>query len=565
MNILAGMHILEKSSSGQIKEEQLRQEQAIETSRNSGENPKSRGSIPVEPEYFDFLRDDRSLFYDFLPVGYVTLDDKGIIKTANVTASEMLGIDEQDFLNTEFLNFVYERDQQNIGFDRKTISNYRGCFVDIRLQRKHDLFWVRVHISHDENLGFYGRRIRLILSDINELKQLEQENIKFKLELDKKQKMETVGFLSSGIAHDFNNILHPMICSLEMIMDDMDPDEKFRKTIENILAGANRAGSLVGQILRFSHRVGNDSGPVRMQPIIQEVLKLTRSTLPANIKIIRTIDDDCGPVMVDPTQIHQIAMNLITNAFHAMGHDDGVLYVTLKEIAVHGDAPGEMDLQSGVYACLSIADTGDGIEDSIRNRIFESYFTTKEKGTGLGLSVISDIVKKYGGNICFSSETGKGSLFKVFIPLAKTPSDISDSRQRQKKDLFGCESILFIDDEPFVVTVQQEILERYGYRISSFNSSIDALNDFKTRPGFYDIVVCDMAMPGMTGLTLASKIKEIRSDIPFIICTGFSEKINKDNFLDKGVDGFLMKPAIKEEFLQLIRQLLDNRKNPCLF
>lgn len=559
MNILAGMHILEKSPSGQKKTKYFRKEQAGEASKKQGKNVQPRGLIPVVPECFDFLRDDRSIFYDFLPVGYITLDEKGVVKTANLTAAEMFGVEKHHLINTEFLNFVHKQDKKILRFDKNTIDSLGTNSFDIRLKNKLDLFWVRVNISFDESLGFYGRQIRLILSDINEFKQIEQENIRFKLELQKKQKMETIGLLSSGIAHDFNNILHPMICSLEMLMEDTGQDAKQQKTIENVLAGANRAGSLVSQILSFSHQADNEICPVKIQPVIQEVLKLTRSTLPANIKIIRTIDNECGPVMVDPTQIHQIAMNLITNAFHAMGHDDGILYVKLKEVNVRGNAPGEMDLNPGVYACLSIADTGEGIDASIRNRIFESYFTTKEKGTGLGLSVISDIVKKYGGNICFSSEIGKGSLFRVYIPLAPEPLGTTHAAHRQKKDLCGCESILFIDDEPFVVSVQQEILERYGYKISAFNSSLDALNEFETRPGFYDIVVCDMAMPGMTGLKLAEKIKELRPDIPFIICTGFSEKINKDNYLDKGVDGFLMKPAIKEEFLQLIRHLLDNR------
>ena len=371
--------------------------------------------------------------------------------------------------------------------------------------------------------------------------------------------MEAIGVLSTGIVHDFNNILHPIIITLELLIEDAACDRKLQETLKNILTGANRAGNLVKQILSFSHQADIEVGSIKIQPIIREVLKLSRSTLPANIKIIRSIDKACGPVMADPTHIYQIAMNLITNAFHAMGHDDGILDVTLTEINVTRDTPGGLTLNSGTYVCLSVADTGKGIDSSIKNKIFEPYFSTKEKGTGLGLCVISNIVKNYDGDICFSSEPGKGSLFQIYIPRAFVPSDTGPVEKNKKKDLYGNESILFIDDDPHIVDVQQKTFERCGYNVTPFISSLDALNEFKARPGSFDIVICDMAMPVMAGLALAERIKQIRPDIPVIVCTGFSEQINKDNYQDMGIDGFLMKPFKKEESLELIRHLLDNR------
>ncbi|WP_300465540.1 response regulator, partial [Desulfobacula sp.] len=272
-------------------------------------------------------------------------------------------------------------------------------------------------------------------------------------------------------------------------------------------------------------------------------------------------DNECGPVMVDPNHIYQITMNLITNAFHAMGHDGGMLDVTLKEIAVTADSPCGLSLNPGSYACLSVADTGEGIDASIINKIFEPYFTTKENGTGtgIGLSVIAGIVKNYGGDIGFSSEPGKGSLFKVYIPSNSRPLDTTPFINGQKTDLHGCESILFVDDEPFIVDVQKEAFERYGYKVTPFVRSLDALNEFKAEPDIFDIVICDMTMPTMTGLTLALEIKKIRPDVPIIISTGFSEKINKDNYHEMGIDGFLMKPVKPDVSLKLIRHLLDNR------
>ncbi|WP_300456756.1 ATP-binding protein [Desulfobacula sp.] len=397
--------------------------------------------------------------------------------------------------------------------------------------------------------------------DINYLKNLEQENTRLKHKLQQTQKMEAIGELSSGIAHDFNNILQPIIGNLELLIEDTHDDRKLQNTLKNVLTGANRAGSLVKQILSFSHQSDFEVSSVKIQTIIREVLKLSRSTLPVTINIMQTIDNACGPVKADPTHIYQIAMNLITNAFHAMGQEGGTLDVTLEEIDVTGKAPGELILNPGPYVCLSVSDTGEGIDAAIRNKIFEPYFTTKKKGegTGLGLSVISGIIKGYGGEICCSSEPGKGSLFQVYFPRDHGSFNIRSLEEDKKKDLYGCESILFVDDDPFIVDVQKQTLERYGYVVTPFESSLGALNEFKARPGVFDIVICDMTMPTLTGLGLAIKIKEIRPDIPVIICTGFSEQINKNNYQDMGIDGFLMKPVNKEESLKLIRDLLNPR------
>ncbi|MCK5101122.1 MAG: response regulator, partial [Desulfobacteraceae bacterium] len=249
----------------------------------------------------------------------------------------------------------------------------------------------------------------------------------------------------------------------------------------------------------------------------------------------------------------------ITNAASAMEHDGGILYVALKEVLVTKDTKGELNLNPGAYVCLSVSDTGSGIDTSIINKIFDPYFTTKKTGTGLGLSVVSDIVKKYGGEISFTSKIGKGSLFQVFIPRCDVTFDIPQLRKDKQKDLYGSGSILFVDDDPYIVAVQKETFRRYGYSVTSFVSSLDALEAFKARPEIFDIVMCDMTMPDMTGLALAMEIKQIRPEIPVIVCTGHSEQINQDNYSDKGIDGFLMKPVQRDETLKLLHKLLDNR------
>ncbi len=498
-------------------------------------------------------------FFEFLPVGYVILDGKGKIKIANQAAADLLGIERSHLIHTDFIDSIHREDQKKIQLFTNHHSKPTYQYFDLRVKKKLPLFWIRVDILKDTLFNLSGRQTRIVFHDITELKQLEKENTELKLQLRQIQKMEAIGELSSGIAHDFNNILHPIIGNLEMLIEDSTEDRKLQKALKNILAGANRASSLVKQILNFTHKNDLAITPVRIQPIIREVLKLNRATLPATIKIIQTIDNGCGPVMADPTHVYQIAMNLITNAYHAMGNDGGILDVTLKEVEVAKDSPAKPDMKPGRYICLGVADTGMGIEDTIANKIFDPYFTTKKKGTGLGLSVIFSIVKNFGGNIDFMTEPGKGSLFQVYIPRARTPLEALQLSGDNQKKLHGCESILFVDDEPFNVRVQKKTFERHGYRVTSFINSLEALNEFKTRPDAFDIVICDMTMPDMTGLVLANKIKEIKPHLPVILYTGFSNQVNKDNYKDLGIDGFLMKPVKKEDALRLIRHLLDNR------
>lgn len=398
-----------------------------------------------------------------------------------------------------------------------------------------------------------------MLLNTSELKRVKHENIKLKQQLLQSQKMEAIGVLSSGIAHDFNNILHPIIGSLEILIEDTASKQKLQKALKNILKGANRASRLVKQILSFSYEEDFEIKPVKIQHLTREVLILSRSSLPATINIVQAISNDCGPIMADPTNIYQIAMNLITNAASAMELDGGILDVRLKEVKLTKKTTRELKLNPGTYVCLSVADTGTGIDICNTDKIFDPYFTTKKTGTGLGLSVVSDILKKLGGDIYFTSSIGKGSLFQAYFPRSYAPFDSTPSMDGKQKDLSGYGSILFVDDDPYIVDVQKETFQRYGYNVTTFVSSLDALNKFKAKPEIFDIVICDMTMPDMTGLTLATNIKQIRPDIPIIICTGYSGQINKNNYYDKGIDGFLMKPIKSYEALNLIQQLLSNK------
>lgn len=559
MNILA-----DTNSSANFTEEQMREKEFFKTPESINywepvQNPAALETIPIFPDYFDFLRKNQPGCYDFLPVGYVTIDEEGIVQSANWAIAEMLGVKKSQLLNESFFDHIHQEDRHKMNLNPNTLPDMLNQTLDIRLKKKDSLLWGRLTPILDDDFFCSRGQVGFFIFNIDDLKQVEQENERLNRKLQQTQKMEAIGELSSGIVHDFNNILHPIIGNLERLIADTVHDNKIKTPLENVLKGANRARTLVNQILSFSNREALDIRPVKIQPIIREVVKLSRSSLAATIKIIQTIDDGCGPVMVDPTHIYQIAMNLITNAAHAMGQNGGILDVTLNETEVNGNFPGDLSVKPGTYVCLCIADTGTGIDAAIVNRVFEPYFTTKKTGTGLGLSVISRIVNQYGGDICFSSEPGHGSIFKVYLPRSfRSDRDTLPTGDAQK-EYYGSESILLVDDDPGIVEFQKESFESYGYRVTSFGSSLSAYAAFKAGPEKFDIVICDMTMPDMTGLVLAIEVKQIKPEIPIVICTGFSQKINMKNYQKMGVDGFLMKPFNDDVSLKLIRHLLDKR------
>ncbi len=397
--------------------------------------------------------------------------------------------------------------------------------------------------------------------DITERKKTEQENITLESKLRQSQKMESIGNLAGGIAHDFNNLLYPIIGFAEMLKEDLPPNSPEHESAQEIFNAGKRGGELVKQILAFSRQSEHKLSPVRFQKILAEVLKLTRSTIPSDIEIHHDIQQNCGSVMAELTQLHQIAMNLITNAYHAVENESGIISVQLKEIRMDGGELKDSPLKPGQYAMLSVSDNGFGIPRNMINNIFEPYFTTKEKGkgTGLGLAVVYGIVKEHKGDIKVYSEEGKGTTFNVYIPLMKKSAETTANDHVLVLPT-GTESLLLIDDEESVIRLEKQMLERLGYQVVAQSSSIDALKLFKANPNDYDLVVTDMTMPNMTGDKLAQELMSIRPDIPIVICTGFSERINKEQAEANKVKGFLMKPVVKFEMAQMVRKVLDEAK-----
>ena len=389
------------------------------------------------------------------------------------------------------------------------------------------------------------------MRDITEREQAE-------LRIQQAQKMESIGNLAGGIAHDFNNILFPIVGMSELLLEDLPRNSQQYENAQEILSAGKRGSDLVRQILAFSRQAEQKFMPVRIQQILKEVIAFTRATIPSYIEVEQDIQQDCGLVLADPTQIHQVAMNVITNAYHAVEPNRGKIAVQLEERVLSADEMIGKHIQTGRYVVLSISDSGHGISSDLMTKIFEPYFTTKEqgKGTGLGLAVAYGIIKKHKGDIKVYSELGKGTTFNIYFPLMEKPVDlIKPSATEQLYS--GSENILLVDDEESIAKLEKQMLERLGYKVTMRVNSQEALEAFRAKPDYFDLVISDMTMPNMTGDQLAIELKEIRANIPVIICTGFSERINEENAEMMGIKGLLMKPVVKSDMAKMVRKVLD--------
>ncbi len=389
--------------------------------------------------------------------------------------------------------------------------------------------------------------------DITDKKRMETQ-------LRQAQKMEAIGTLAGGIAHDFNNILGAILGFTELAMMDLSADHPARDKLVQVERSGNRAKSLVQQILSFSRRTDQERKPLHLGPILKESLKLLRASLPSTIEIRQQLDTNAGMVMADSTQIHQLIMNLCTNAAHAMQKGGGTLEARLDRVILDEEAARQYaELGPGRYRRISISDTGTGMDMETMDRVFEPFFTTKRagEGTGMGLAVVHGIVKSHDGAITVYSEPGRGSTFRVYLP------EILDEAEDEPSPNIGIlptgwERILLVDDEENLVTVGGRILERLGYRVTGLTSAVDALKLFREVPDKFDLVITDQTMPYMTGIRLAEELMRIRPEIPIILCTGFSHETTAEEALALGIKRFLMKPMNAGEIGRTVREVLDN-------
>lgn len=383
------------------------------------------------------------------------------------------------------------------------------------------------------------------------------EQMKIESRLHQAQRLEAIGTLAGGIAHDFNNLLSPMMGFAELLLEDSPRKSHVREYAGEIHSAALRARDLVKQILSFSRDSEGELCPVSLSGVVRETAGLFQATLPKTITIRITMEDDTGLVLADKTKIHQVIMNLVTNAYHAMEKAGGLLTIHLKQIVVEEEASELRVLKPGNYACLSVGDTGEGMAPDVLERVFDPYFTTKkaDKGTGLGLSVVRGIVVSFGGDVVLYSEQGKGTVAKVYLPLYHGESVREDFKPVSVAR--GKERILLVDDEDSVVRLMGKMLERLGYETTSCLSSTEAFRQFRENPGEFDLVVTDMTMPDMTGLDLAMLVRRIRTDIPVVICTGFSDQLDEERCAAHGINEYIMKPISRNNLATAVRRALD--------
>ena len=492
----------------------------------------------------------------------VKFNPKGQLQFVSPSYCKTFGKTQKELIGQTFMPLIHEDDQDKVKKAIESVFNPPYIVhVEERALTKDGWrwqAWLNTAILNQDN------KVETIIAvgrDVTEKVLSEKEVKKLQEQVLQSQKMESIGTLAGGIAHDFNNILFPILGHTEMLIEDIPEDSPFKNSLDEIYTSVMRARELVKQILTFSRQKSGEFKFIKMQPIVKEALKLIRSTIPTTIKIKQDINADCGAIKADPTQIHQIIMNLATNACHAMEDGSGELKVSLQEVEFGKYDVISLDMEHGIYACLTISDTGTGMTKDVTRKIFDPFFTTKEqgKGTGMGLSVVHGIVKSMRGVIHVYSEPDSGTQFNIYLPVIKTSLE-EQSSQIKELILKGSERILLVDDEDIIITMEKQMLKRLGYHITSHNSSIQALEVFQAASDKFDLIITDMAMPDMPGDKLAVELIKIRADIPILLCTGFSETMSEEKAASLGIKGFLMKPIIMKDLAQKIREVLDEKK-----
>lgn len=483
-------------------------------------------------------------------------DFEGNISDANKKVADLFGYSKSEVLSLR-IHDLHPHNALNtseLAFEKIKRHGLAAFEIDF-LKKDDQVFPAEVSSNVLEIAG--KKMVQTLIRDITERKKAAAEKKKLEAQLLQSQKMQAIGTLAGGIAHDFNNILSAIIGYTELSIMNRNLRNQESGYLENILKAGNRAKDLIKHILTFSRLNEHEIKPVQVKVIVKEALKLLRASLPSTIDIRQKIECD-SLVMGDITQIHQIIMNLCTNAGHSMREKGGILYVDLTHVMLDSNSASSYpDLRPGSYLNLTVSDTGHGMPPDVLNRIFDPFFTTKEvgEGTGMGLSVVLGIVKSYGGTIYAYSEMGKGSSFKVLLPTIEgsLEQDIEIEEVMPK----GKERILFVDDERDLVKIAEQMLESLGYKVTIRTSSVEALSLFQTKSNLFDLVITDMTMPQMTGYELAEKLLAIRKDLPIILCTGFSHQITKMEAAKAGIKEFLMKPLTLRDLANNVRKVLD--------
>ena len=498
------------------------------------------------------------------PDNITIADLKGRIIMVSPIALSMFGFERKDLARgLSITDFIVPEDRNramdNIALKLQGVTARSNEYRGLRM----DGSTLDIEVNSEFIRGTDGRpkEIVIIVRDITTRKEADEKKIELERRLLQAQKLESIGTLAGGIAHDFNNVLGGIMGYTEMSLKYTEKDSKLERNLLKVLIATDRAKHLIEQILTFSRKTNPQKSITSIRPVIKEVLDLLRASIPSSVIIESDLQKNAKPVTVDPTKIHEALLNLATNAVHAMDRKGTMtirLYAECLDRTVHGQA-GE--IAPGEYTVIEVADTGCGMDTITLSKAFEPFFTTKAvgEGTGMGLSVVLGVVQSLGGDIQVESEKGKGTSFKLYLPVAEE-SVSGAGNQESLVQLYGTERILFVDDEQMLADMAKEMLTPLGYSVVGICNSLEALNYLKEKGSDIDILITDQTMPGMTGIELAKEALKIRRNIPIILCTGFSNELNPERAASIGVNQLLMKPYAVSEIGKAIRKIFDNRK-----
>lgn len=497
--------------------------------------------------------------FESLQDGFLRADMEGNILLSNEVAAAMLDYELSELMGKNLVKDIYFYPEQREQLIEILFRDSKFDKYELAVKRKDGskaVTEVSAHIIYENGQPVATEST---IRDITDRKLAEMEKEKLESQLLQAQKMEAIGTLAGGIAHDFNNILSSIFGYAELAKIEKDNEESLTGDLDEITLAATRAKELVQQILTFSRKTEQKMMPLEATLIVKEVIKLLRSSIPKTIKIEQEIGSK-PKIMADPTQIHQLVLNVCTNAFHAMEEEGGVMAISLDVAEVTSERILTTGiLKPGSYMHLQVKDTGHGIPQAEMDRIFDPYYTTKEqgKGTGLGLAIVQGIVQSHGGKLHIESSAETGTTVAIFLPVCDEEVSTIEISEPQDYKLSGTETVLLVDDEVPILKAAEKNLSKYGYYVRSFTSSNEALDKFQQEPDTFDLVITDMTMPDMTGDKLVEKMLAIRPDLKTILWTGYSEKIDREKALSLGIKEYLEKPVQKNQMLAAVRHVLD--------
>jgi len=517
------------------------------------------------------LQERERRFSDFFaraPVGVALFDPAQRMTDVNQAALAMFGISERSHFNEAKLFDLNALEEQSLKTLMKGGTIRYETIMDFDLVQKEEKFKsTRTGKGNFDmlitNLGlddeFNPKGFMFQIQDITDRRRAEDALRQNEKILRQAQKMEAIGTLAGGIAHDFNNILTPIIGYTEMAMMTLPPNDPIQANLEEVLKASHRAKELVKQILAFSRQTELEIKPIRLIPLVKEVTQLLRGSLLSSIELRLNIQTERDIVKADPTQMHQVIMNLCTNAVHAMKDKGGILEINVKQLLIDSRTHGPLTrLRFGAYVEITVRDSGHGMDRAILDRIFEPFFTTKRsgEGTGMGLAVVHGIVTALRGTVTVESDVGKGTVFHVVLPLLEQAADQTDTKTTEIPR--GTERILFVDDEMGITNMASQMLTSLGYKVVTCMRPFEAVTIFREDPSRFDLIITDQIMPGLTGMDLIHEIHAIRPNIPSLICTGFSKTLDDRDLLQAGVKEVILKPLILRQLAESIRNALDS-------